>query len=648
MTSNERQMTNWYSGLPLHWKISLPFAMTFFWLWLIGTSALGYYLSQRLEEQQIKRTKTLTSLVAEEFEEEKESLRLDARLLANEEIVSNAVSQADRNTLLQHLLPLRAILQTDLMLIVDRNKQSLMDSRERDIQAVDFQLDKVENQLLAGADLATIVTSDGEQQPAMVIGAAPIKDLEGIQGGILLGNAIDEDLLKQIKKEINEELVAFKGDRIFASTFPEETEIDPEELVELSDPMVKIGKKRYISQSLVLSGIDEDIRLVILSDRKDLQQARRALWLGIGFISLLGGGIAIVVGYWIGNTITRPVREVTTVAQKVTQEKNFDLRAVVTTQDEVGTLATALNQLIQWTGQYTEELETAGAMLEQRVEERTQELSHALADLKTTQAQLIQTEKMSGLGQMVAGIAHEVNNPINFIHGNVSYIQEYVRDLLDLVELYQTEGTSTPVIQQRVEEIDLDFLTEDLEKILGSVRLGTERVREIVISLRNFSRLDEAAVKAVDLHEGLESTLLILNHRLKQGFEVVKHYGKLPLVQCAPAQLNQVFTNIITNAMDAMEEAESQPKQIILTTQSLAEQRQVQIRIGDTGPGIPEKVKAKIFDPFFTTKPVGKGTGLGLGICFQIIEKHQGQLEVLSEIGQGTEFVITLPVQAVS
>lgn len=288
------------------------------------------------------------------------------------------------------------------------------------------------------------------------------------------------------------------------------------------------------------------------------------------------------------------------------------------------------------------------ASLEQRVEQRTFELTRALQDLRQTQSQLVQAEKMSSLGQITAGIAHEVNNPISFIQGNIPALTHYFQDLLELIALYQIECPQpAAAIVAMQENIDIDFLINDVPKILSSMNIGTTRVCDIVLSLRNYSRLDESALKDVDIHEGIESTLLILNHRINHNIEVIKNYGALPLVSCSPSQLNQVFTNIISNALDAMLEDDGKPKQLIITTCTIHSDR-VQISLRDTGSGMSVGVKDKIFDPFFTTKPVGTGTGLGLGICFKIIQQHRGNIEVVTAIGQGTEFIITLPVAVAS
>jgi signal transduction histidine kinase len=290
---------------------------------------------------------------------------------------------------------------------------------------------------------------------------------------------------------------------------------------------------------------------------------------------------------------------------------------------------------------------------------QAQKLEKSLKELQQTQAQLIQAEKMSSLGQLVAGIAHEINNPVNFIYGNLKYINDYTRDLLKLVQLYQKYYANPETeIRNYIKQIELDFLLEDLPKILHSMQIGTERITEIVLSLRNFSRVDEAEMKRVDIHEGINSTLLILQNRLKEKadhykIEIVKSYGNLPLIECYPGSLNQVFMNIISNAIDALDsfnhgrsitEVKANPSKIIISTE-VVETNFIAIRITDNGSGMSEEIREKIFDPFFTTKPVGKGTGLGLSISYQIIvEKHKGQMNCHSELGKGTEFYIELPV----
>jgi signal transduction histidine kinase len=303
--------------------------------------------------------------------------------------------------------------------------------------------------------------------------------------------------------------------------------------------------------------------------------------------------------------------------------------------------------------------------VEQNLRHTNKQLNQTLGKLKQTQVQLIQSEKMSSLGEMVAGIAHEINNPVNFIYANLDHVNTYVRDLLDLLSLYQLHYPNPhSEIKDKAEVVDTDFLAEDLPNILSSMDAGAERIQNIVLSLRNFSRLDESQKKAVDIHEGIDSTLLILQHRLNATLErseikIIKDYGKIPKVECYAAQLNQVFINILSNAIDALEEKFDSKNQIIHLQSNnhqfptirihtdISPENTILIRIADNGVGIPETIQSKIFDPFFTSKPVGKGKGLGLSIGYQVIvKKHNGHLKYRTRVGKGTEFLIEIPVKS--
>ncbi|MBD2437223.1 response regulator [Nostoc sp. FACHB-110] len=299
--------------------------------------------------------------------------------------------------------------------------------------------------------------------------------------------------------------------------------------------------------------------------------------------------------------------------------------------------------------------------LEKLVAERTGELSQALKDLQAYQLQLVQKEKMSALGQLVAGIAHEINNPVSCIHGNLGHTANYFQSLFRIIDLYQQNYPQpVPTIQEEMAEIDLEYIRSDLPYLITSMKEGVQRIRNISTSLRNFSRADSDHKVFCNIHNGIDSTIMILKHRLKASkvrpeIQVMRNYGNLPSITCFSGQLNQVFMNILANAIDALEESnigrsyseiEKKPNKISIETALSKDENYAVIRIKDNGIGMSADIQNKIFEHLFTTKPVGRGTGLGLSIARQIIvDKHEGRLDVYSVPGEGSEFVITIPVQ---
>lgn len=319
-------------------------------------------------------------------------------------------------------------------------------------------------------------------------------------------------------------------------------------------------------------------------------------------------------------------------------------------------------ELLQSNSQLQGFLDTVEAQVVDRTLELAQanaELTATFASLQHTQVQLIQAEKMSSLGQLVAGVAHEINNPVNFIYGNLVYLRSYSNSLLAIVQQFLEFYTEPPSkIQELIDDLDLDYMSCDLPKVIDSMQLGTQRIKEIILSLRNFSRMDEAEYKTVDLHDGIESTIVMLRHRLNRdlkrpAIKIIRNYGNLPMVECYAAQMNQVFMNILANAIDAIEEKirNQKPRELDQTSDCieiqtiLMDQKFVSIRFLDNGIGIDPATQKKLFDPFFTTKPIGMGTGIGLSISYRIItEQHQGTIECISSIGKGTELIIKIPI----
>ncbi len=412
------------------------------------------------------------------------------------------------------------------------------------------------------------------------------------------------------------------------------------------------GKRQFLQVNPLANtqGIDWLI-VVVVPEADFMAQIKANTWITIQLciVALL---VSLLLGLRTSQWITQSLENLIEATGAIA-EGNLTQHLPQSHLKELEILSHSFNQMSQQLSHSFEALEKANETLEIRVEQRTEALrqekektEHALQDLKQTQSQLIQTEKMSSLGQMVAGIAHEINNPISFIYSNLPHATEYLESLLELIELYQmTYPQNTPEIAEKIQSIDLEFIIEDFQSLMQSMYSGADRIQKIVLGLRTFSRLDESEVKWVNIHDGLESTLMILQHHL-QGIKVVKELDKIPNVFCYVSEINQAFFQIIENAIDALSEEKLSDRTLWIETR-YTNQESVQIRIVDNGIGMEESVRSRIFDPFFTTKPVGKGTGLGLSIAYQIIvDKHGGTITCHSHPGKGAEFLIELPIKS--
>ncbi|MEG3887993.1 ATP-binding protein [Microcoleus sp. herbarium19] len=447
--------------------------------------------------------------------------------------------------------------------------------------------------------------------------------------------------------------------------------IEPANIASIQADLTKLEQSALMAK---INTFSKDIFFLVEMIYEEYEEAEVAIDASnILRLRVIGGSmavsiaIAVILSVLTSRAIARPIQSLTQVTQQSLKELNFNLQADIAAEDEIGTLTVSFNQLIATVKQLLKEQQEYSQRLEMKVFERTEELNNknlqledTLEKLHSTQFQLVQNEKMSSLGNLVAGIAHEINNPIGFLNGSIKNVEDYVQGLLQHLELYQKyyPDAAAPV-QENALDIDLEFVIEDLPKLLNSMQGATDRIKSMSKSLRTFSRADTDRKVKANLHEGLDSTLLILKYRLKASekrpaIAVIRDYGNLPDIECFPGQLNQVFMNILANAIDVFDdmaktqsccELQANPQQITIRSEIIS--NQVLILIKDNGTGMTEDVKAKIFDYLFTTKAVGKGTGLGLAIARQIVVgKHEGSIAVDSTLGEGTEFTIQLPIKA--
>lgn len=526
----------------------------------------------------------------------------------------------------------------------------LLDAQEQTRLLIRFEETATQIQLNEIQAIAAVNNPD-ESQAALTALDRELKDLSDLQARLdtfFASNpswrVMDESRLKALLAEYSEELSQQQAQTL--STLSNET------LSTIFSEVFSTARNQKLNQFsteladiIRLAQAQETQATVIMESAQGLEK-----FIVISSV-IVAGLVAILMAWRTTRAIAAPIEEITQVARRVTDDVDYDVRARVFKDDEVGTLARSLNELIEQVAERTRSLEEAA----QIAIAQNEELEHTLKVLKKAQLQLIQTEKMSSLGQLVAGIAHEINNPIGFIRGNLKYVQEYSDTLFDLNDrLREQYPNNAENIFQDFDEDEIEFIRLDFPKVLQSIRNGTERINSLIVSLKIFSRLQESQLKKSNLNEGLDSALLLLGHRLKPQAKrpeitVVRQYGQLPLVECLSSQMNQVFMNILSNAIDAIEgrwEAATTPWQPTLIITTAADRNNICIKINNNGLPIPDSDRPKIFDPFFTTKALGQGVGLGMSVSYEIIcKKHHGEITFTSPIADemGTEFCLRIP-----
>ena len=629
-------------------KILIPTLSIFLGMWTVGTVSVGYIETQKEADDLRIETQNAAFQISKEIGTAQELLTLKAKSITDIEAVIEAVATQDKQTLLQMLLPLKSSLKLDLVKIIDKEGTVVADLRSSQVGSVQLKDSAVLHLAQRGLLVTDIVVSE-DATALLLVKTLSVTSKQDDVGSIIVGYALTPDALAQMVGAGRQHVVIFQDSDVLIATLPVRAPVRWTKESPLSRPFQLDGRP-YLHQSIKLPQVANDhFRAIVLTPLDNFNASQRQMWSLVGGLGLLGGLLVTAAGLLVTQLITHRVTKLTVATQKLA-DGDLTVRIPVDGNDEVATLAMGFNHMIEQLKHRDRKIKTQVEKLEWLVQELQQ------------LPERVHTEKMAGLGQMVAGIAHEINNPVSFIYSNVLPAQEYANNLVSLIQLYQRHFPNPPdEIQQAEKCMDIEFVSQDFSKLLDSMESGSERIQEIVLSLRNFSRKDEAVMKTVNIHEGLDSTLVILEHRLKAqsnrpAIKVMKDYGDLPEVLCFAGEINQVFMNLLSNAIDALEESVDQTLihnlqdatddslQIQLQT-SVMDQDWVSISIADNGPGIPDDIRTKLFDPFFTTKAVGVGTGLGLSISYQIVvEKHSGKILYHSHLGQGTEFIIQIPI----
>ena len=680
-----------WTRLSLSQKIVLPFLAVCLVGFMLGLLVVGYWFTESWEHNLRQEVESFTERVHQDFEYEQQTLEGQIKLMADLDEFEQAVASGDRVAILQIILPLKASLKFDWIKVVDTQGNILMDARNDLLNQARLMDTAISNSASAGFSLTDLVGVEmGERQQVLEVISHPIKT-NRLLGGLILGRLVNDALLQKIAAGSSKELIALIGNEAIASTFlPKVNRLTWQPpRPETPTVTVTLANQQYLAKSFVLKGSSISFTTVVLSGIASLESTKYMVWLRLGLLFLLGGAIVTIVGILIADAIARPVHKFIRMTEELANG-NSTIRVPVTSKDEVGQLARALNQM-------AEQLAERGVLNQQ-----VQELQQTLDDLQKNQAKLIQTEKLAALGQLVAGIAHEINTPLGAIQASIGNITSYVKDsLIELPRLLQSLSSDrlndfftlldwakqpkellTPreerqlkrslkkiLSEQGLENADsladtlsLMGITATIDPILPllqapdslliletvyqlsaiqtnsqNIRLAVERAARIVYALKNYVRQDVANVPVrASVAAGIDTVLTLYQNQIKYGIEVTKNYAPVADILCYPEALFQVWSNLIGNAIQAMN------YQGQLAIALMEQDRHIVVEIADSGCGIPPEIQHQIFEPFFTTKPTGEGSGLGLSIVRKIVDKHRGRIEVESQPGD-TVFRVWLP-----
>jgi signal transduction histidine kinase len=659
---------------------------------MLGLLVVGYWFTEGWEQNLRREVEIFAERVHQDFQYEQQTLEGQIKLIANLDELEQAVKGGDRVALLQILLPLKASLGFDWIKVVDTQGNILVDARKDLLNQARLIDTAISNSASAGLGLIDLVGVEmGSRHQVLLVTSYPIKT-ERLLGGLIVGRLVNDTLLQKIAAGSSKQLLVLIGNQAIASTFLPEVNRFTWQPPRPETPTLRmvLGQQEYLAKSFAIAGSSLSFSTVVLSGIASLETAKYMLWLRLGLLFLLGGTIVTIVGILIARAIARPVRKFIRMTEEIANG-NSTIRVPVNSRDEVGQLGRALNQM-------AEQLAERGVLNQQ-----VQELQQTLHDLQKNQAKLIQTEKMAALGQLIAGIAHEINTPLGAIQASIGNINSYLeQSLTELPPLLQSlssdrltnfftlldwakqpkemlssreERQLKRSLKQTLSEQGIqsaDALADTLSKMginhtldpllpllqdpdahgiletayhlsaiqnnSQNIRLAVERAARIVYALKTYVRQDVSNVPvSASVAAGIDTVLTLYQNHIKRGIEVIKNYGTVKEILCYPEGLFQVWSNLIGNAIQAMN------YQGQLEIAILEKDGHIMVEIADSGCGIPPEIKKQIFEPFFTTKPEGEGSGLGLSIVSKIVDKHRGKIEVESQPGN-TVFRVWLPL----